>query len=220
MLNEITSYEQLHQLIERTTEGLGYIGQQLELIETAGYSPDEYHKQRELIIAYLIQERAKLEYYRTLSDSYIIVRNDYEMLKMLNESEGLGVMPSQTDRKRLEEEIISLSAILPEGLKDEISRTPAREEKVEEEISSIEDLDRRIRDEQDDLVRLHQEARQLEISVLDGEEYQTRKQELDRAFGQVGENLARYISMRDDYTIVRSNRERGTSYRRKARKGY
>ncbi len=209
MLNEITSYEQLHQLMTRTIEGIGYIGQQLLLIETAGYSPEEYHRQRDLILAYLIQERAKLDYYRTLSDSYLTVRHDYEMLRMLNQSESMGVMgASQADRKQLEEEIIRLSAVLPEGLKNEISGTPAREEKVEEEITSIEDLDRRIRDEQDDLVRLHEEARKLEISVLDGEEYQARKQELDRAFGQVGENLARYISMREDYTIVRANRER------------
>ena len=209
MLNEITSYEQLHQLMTRTIEGIGYIGQQLLLIETAGYSPEEYHRQRDLILAYLIQERAKLDYYRTLSDSYLTVRHDYEMLRMLNQSESMGVMgASQADRKQLEEEIIRLSAVLPEGLKNEISGTPAREEKVEEEITSIEDLDRRIRDEQDDLVRLHEEARKLEISVLDGEEYQARKQELDRAFGQVGENLARYISMREDYTIVRTNRER------------
>ena len=209
MLNEITSYEQLHQLMTRTIEGIGYIGQQLLLIETAGYSPEEYHRQRDLILAYLIQERAKLDYYRTLSDSYLTVRHDYEMLRMLNQSESMGVMgASQADRKQLEEEIIRLSAVLPEGLKNEISGTPAREEKVEEEINSIEDLDRRIRDEQDDLVRLHEEARQLEISVLDGEEYQARKQELDRAFAQIGENLARYISMREDYTIVRANRER------------
>ena len=209
MLNEITSYEQLHQLMTRTIEGIGYIGQQLLLIETAGYSPEEYHRQRDLMLAYLIQERAKLDYYRTLSDSYLTVRHDYEMLRMLNQNESMGVMgASQADKKQLEEEIISLSAVLPEGLKNEISGTPAREEKVEEEINSIEDLDRRIRDEQDDLVRLHEEARQLEVSVLDGEEYQARKQELDRAFGQVGENLARYISMREDYTIVRSNRER------------
>ena len=209
MLNEITSYEQLHQLMTRTIEGIGYIGQQLLLIETAGYSPEEYHRQRDLMLAYLIQERAKLDYFRTLSDSYLTVRHDYEMLRMLNQSESMGVMgASQADKKQLEEEIIRLSAVLPEGLKNEISGTPAREEKVEEEINSIEDLDRRIRDEQDDLVRLHEEARQLEISVLDGEEYQARKQELDRAFGQVGENLARYISMREDYTIVRSNRER------------
>ena len=209
MLNEITSYEQLHQLMTRTIEGISYIGQQLLLIETAGYSPEEYHRQRDLILAYLIQERAKLDYYRTLSDSYLTVRHDYEMLRMLNQSESMGVIgASQADRKQLEEEIIRLSAVLPEGLKNEISGTPAREEKVEEEINSIEDLDRRIRDEQDDLVRLHEEARQLEISVLDGEEYQARKQELDRAFAQIGENLARYISMREDYTIVRANRER------------
>ena len=209
MLNEITSYEQLHQLMTRTIEGIGYIGQQLLLIETAGYSPEEYHRQRDLMLAYLIQERAKLDYFRTLSDSYLTVRHDYEMLRMLNQSESMGVMgASQADKKQLEEEIIRLSAVLPEGLKNEISGTPDREEKVEEEINSIEDLDKRIRDEQDDLVRLHEEARQLEISVLDGEEYQARKQELDRAFGQVGENLARYISMREDYTIVRSNRER------------
>ena len=209
MLNEITSYEQLHQLMTRTIEGIGYIGQQFLLIETAGYSPEEYHRQRDLMLAYLIQERAKLDYFRTLSDCYLTVRHDYEMLRMLNQSESMGVLgASQADKKQLEEEIIRLSAVLPEGLKNEISGTPAREEKVEEEINSIEDLDRRIRDEQDDLVRLHEEARQLEISVLDGEEYQARKQELDRAFGQVGENLARYISMREDYTIVRSNRER------------
>ena len=209
MNNEITSFEQLHELMTRTIEGIGRIGQQLVLIERAGYSPEEYHRQRDLMFTYLIHERAKLDYYKTLSESYMTVLHDYEMLRLLNQGDDIGALGvSQADKKQLEEEIIRLSAVLPEGLKQEIGGTPVREAQVQEEITSIEDLDRRIRDEQDDLVRLHEEARRLDISVLDGEAYQERKVELDRAFAQIGENLARYISMKEDYSVVRSNRER------------
>ena len=206
MLNEITSYEQLHEMMTRTVEGIGHIGQQLILIERAGYSPEEYHRQRDLMFAYLIQERAKLDYYRTLSENYMTVLHDYEVLRMLNQDiEMPGV-----DRKQLEEEIIRLSAILPEGLKAEISGEPSKEDEVEkvEEISSIEDLDRRIREEQDRLVELHRQSRQIEESVLSEEDKAARKAELQGAFAEVGENLAKYISMRETYTVVRTNRER------------
>ena len=210
MNREITSYEQLHELMTRTVEGIGHIGEQLILIEKAGYTPEEYHRQRDLMFAYLIQERAKLDYYRTLSENYMTVLHDYEVLRMLNQENeipGLGV--SQVDRKQLEEEIIRLSAVLPEGLKAEISGNSAKEEeKVEEDISSIEDLDKRIRDEQDKLVELHRQSRQIEESVLDEAAKAERKAELQPAFTEVGENLAKYISMRENYTAVKSNRER------------
>ena len=217
MIKEITSYAQLQEEMKRIVTGIGYIGQQLVLIEKSGYTPEEYYRQREMMYAYLIQERAKLDYYRTMSENYMTVLRNYDMLRMLGQGNEIGL--SQVDKKQIEEEIIILSQVLPEGLKQEIMRTRIEEEKEEvkedvkeevkeEEISSIEELDKKIRDEQDKLVQLHQELAKVESAVLDEAAQQERKAELHRAFGEVGENLARYINMRENYSAIKSNRER------------
>ena len=214
MVKSVTSYKELQELIAQKVKGLGYIGDQLILIEKAGYSPEEYYRQTNLMYAYFFRERQELDQYRHLDSLYMTILQKYETLRMLNQQNEIPGMVqglTQVDRKQIEEEIISLSSGLPEELKQEIigSHTPSAEkqEAVQEEISSIDELNKKIDEEQDKLVALHEEQEQLESAALDEISYKERKEELDRAFAEIGKNLSEYISMKNNFEAVKSASE-------------
>ena len=214
MVKSVTSYKELQELIAQKVKGLGYIGDQLILIEKAGYSPEEYYRQTNLMYAYFFRERQELDQYRHLDSLYMTILQKYETLRMLNQQNEIPGMVqglTQVDRKQIEEEIIRLSSGLPEELKQEIigSHTPSAEkqEAVQEEISSIDELNKKIDEEQDKLVALHEEQEQLESAALDEISYKERKEELDRAFAEIGKNLSEYISMKNNFEAVKSASE-------------
>ncbi len=214
MVKSVTSYKELQELIAQKVKGLGYIGDQLILIEKAGYSPEEYYRQTNLMYAYFFRERQELDQYRHLDSLYMTILQKYETLRMLNQQNEIPGMVqglTQVDRKQIEEEIIRLSSGLPEELKQEIigSHTPSAEkqEAVQEEISSIDELNKKIDEEQDKLVALHEEQEQLESAALDEISYKERKEELDRAFAEIGKNLSEYISMKNSFEAVKSASE-------------
>ena len=214
MVKSVTSYKELQELIAQKVKGLGYIGDQLILIEKAGYSPEEYYRQTNLMYAYFFRERQELDQYRHLDSLYMTILQKYETLRMLNQQNEIPGMVqglTQVDRKQIEEEIIRLSSGLPEELKQEIigSHTPSEEkqEAVQEEISSIDELNKKIDEEQDKLVALHEEQEQLESAALDEISYKERKEELDRAFAEIGKNLSEYISMKNNFEAVKSASE-------------
>ena len=214
MVKSVTSYKELQELIAQKVKGLGYIGDQLILIEKAGYSPEEYYRQTNLMYAYFFRERQELDQYRHLDSLYMTILQKYETLRMLNQQNEIPGMVqglTQVDRKQIEEEIIRLSSGLPEELKQEIigSHTPSEEkqEAVQEEISSIDELNKKIDEEQDKLVALHEEQEQLESAALDEISYKERKEELDRAFAEIGKNLSEYISMKNSFEAVKSASE-------------